>query len=195
MKSYHPGVWVEERPINTRSDQPCVMPVSGQDFNSRLINDQIKTVQRTNIVQARRFSEQPEEAINRYTNRALTTAEIISELMKLAKELRDNNDRHKQLGLGVSEAAFYYAIVQNDSAVMQMGDDVLEKFAVELIAVILSSATIDWSLKESVRATIRSKVRRLLAKYDYTPDREEKAVELVLQLAALLAGNGEGVES
>ena len=154
----------------------------------RLINDQIRSVQRTNIVQARRFSEQLEEAINRYTNRALTTAEIISELVKLAKEMRDNNDRHNQLGLSVSEAAFYDAIVQNDSAVLQMGDDVLKKIAVELVAAIQSSATIDWSLKESVRATMRSKVRRLLAKYDYPPDREERAVELVLQQAELLAG-------
>ena len=154
----------------------------------RLINDQIRTVQRTNIVQARRFSEQLEEAINRYTNRALTTAEIIAELVKLAKEMRDNNDRHNRLGLSVAEAAFYDAIVQNDSAVLQMGDDVLKKIAAELVAAIQSSATIDWSLKESVRATMRSKVRRLLAKYDYPPDHEEKAVELVLQQAELFVG-------
>ena len=156
----------------------------------RLINDQIRTVQRTNIVQARRFSEQLEEAINRYTNRALTTAEIIAELVKLAKEMRDNNDRHNRLGLSVAEAAFYDAIVQNDSAVLQMGDDVLKKIAVELVIAVQSSATIDWSLKESVRATMRSKVRRLLAKYDYPPDHEEKAVELVLQQAELFAQHG-----
>lgn len=157
----------------------------------RLINDQIRTVQRTNIVQARRFSEQLEEAINRYTNRALTTAEIIGELVKLAKEMRENNDRHNQLGLSVAEAAFYDAIVQNDSAVLQMGDDVLKRIAVELVTAVQSSATIDWSLKESVRATMRSKVRRLLAKYDYPPDLEERAVELVLQQAELFASQGD----
>ena len=156
----------------------------------RLINDQIRTIQRTNIVQARRFSEQLDEAINRYTNRALTTAEIISELVKLAKEIRSDNDRHEQLGLSVAEAAFYDAIVQNDSAVLEMGDNTLKKIAVELVAAIQGSVTIDWSLKESVRATMRSKVRRLLAKYDYPPDREEKAVELVLQQAELLASEG-----
>ncbi len=161
----------------------------------RLINDQIRTVQRTNIVQARRFSEQLEEAINRYTNRALSTAEIIAELVKLAKEMRENNDRHNQLGLSVAEAAFYDAIVQNDSAVLQMGDDVLKKIATELVAAIQSSATIDWSLKESVRATMRSKVRRLLAKYDYPPDHEEKAVEMVLQQAELLAAGTGGSTS
>ena len=178
MKSYHPGVWVEELLINTRSDQPGVMSVSGQDFNSRLINDQIKTVQWSNVVHACRFSEQPEEAVNRYTNCALlTTAEIIPELVKLAKELRDSNDRHEQLGLSVAEASFYDAIVQNDSAA-------------RLVTAVQSSATIDWSIKESVRTTMRSKVRRLLAKYDYPPDLEEKAVELVLQQAELFAGSG-----
>ncbi|MCL5446095.1 MAG: type I restriction endonuclease subunit R [Actinobacteria bacterium] len=153
----------------------------------RLINDQIRTIQRTNIVQARKFSEQLDEAIKKYTNRALTTAEIIAELVKLAKEMRDNNDRHNQLGLSVAEAAFYDAIVQNDSAILQMGDDVLKKIAVDLVVAVQQSATIDWSLKESVRATMRSKVRRLLAKYDYPPDHEEKAVELVLQQAELFA--------
>ena len=156
----------------------------------RLINDQIRTIQRTNIVQARKFSEQLDEAIKKYTNRALTTAEIIAELVKLAKEMRDNNDRHNQLGLSVAEAAFYDAIVQNDSAILQMGDDVLKKIAVDLVVAVQQSATIDWSLKESVRATMRSKVRRLLAKYDYPPDHEEKAVELVLQQAELLADSG-----
>lgn len=156
----------------------------------RLINDQIRTVQRTNVVQARRFSELLDEAINRYTNRALTTAEIIAELVKLAKEMRDNNDRHNRLGLSVAEAAFYDAIVQNNSAVLQMGDDILKKIAVDLVAAVQSSATIDWFLKESVRATMRSKIRRLLAKYDYPPDHEEKAVELVLRQAELLAGSG-----
>jgi type I restriction enzyme R subunit len=120
----------------------------------------------------------------------LSTAEIIAELVKLAKEMRDNNDRHNQLGLSVAEAAFYDSIVQNDSAVLQMGDEVLKKIAAELVAAIQSSATIDWSPKESVRATMRSKVRRLLAKYDYPPDHEEKAVELVLQQAELMAGTG-----
>lgn len=158
----------------------------------RLLNDQIRTVQRTNIVQARRFSEQLDEAINRYTNRALTTAEIIAELIRLAKEMRDNNNRHDRLGLSVAEAAFYDAIVQNDAAILQMGDDVLKRIAVDLVVAVQSSASIDWSLKESVRATMRSKVRRLLAKYDYPPDHEEKAIELVLQQAELLASGTSG---
>jgi type I restriction enzyme R subunit len=159
----------------------------------RLINDEIKTVQRTNIVQARKFSEQLEEAINRYTNRSLTTAEIIAELVKLAKEMRDDQKRHEALGLRDDEVGFYDSIVQNDAAVMEMGDETLKKIARELVEAVRSSATIDWNLKESVKAAMRSKVRRLLAKYDYPPDREEKAVELVLQQAELFAQNGTGV--
>jgi type I restriction enzyme R subunit len=153
----------------------------------RLLGDQIKSVQRTNVVQARKFSELLEEAINRYTNRSLTTAEIIAELVKLAKELRDQAQRHEELGLTVAEAAFYDAIVQNDAAVLQMGDDILKKLAHELVDSIRASATIGWNLKESVRATMRTRVRRLLAKYDYPPDLEEKAIELVLEQAAVFA--------
>jgi type I restriction enzyme R subunit len=154
----------------------------------RLINDQIRTVQRTNLVQARKFSEQLEEAINRYTNRTLSTAEIIAELVKLAKELRDDAKRHEALGLREDEIAFYDAIVQNDAAVLEMGDETLKKMAGELVRAVRSSATIDWNLKDSVRAAMRAKVRKLLARYDYPPDHEDKAVELVLQQAELFAG-------
>jgi len=155
----------------------------------RLINDQIRTVQRTNVVQSRRFSEQLDEAINRYTNRALTTAEIVAELVKLAKEMKAQNDRHNKLGLSVAEAAFYDAVVQNDAAILQMGDETLKQISVDLVGAVQQSATIDWSIKESVRAAMRSKVRRLLAKYGYPPDLEERAVELVLEQAELFAHN------
>ncbi|PZS15924.1 MAG: type I restriction endonuclease subunit R, partial [Pseudonocardiales bacterium] len=156
----------------------------------RLLNDQIRTVQRTNVVQARRFSEQLDEAINRYTNRSLTTAEIVAELVKMAKDMKANNDRHSQLGLSVAEAAFYDAVVQNDAAILQMGDEKLKQISVDLVWAVQQSATIDWSLKESVRAAMRSKVRRLLAKHGYPPDLEERAVELILQQAELFATSG-----
>lgn len=156
----------------------------------RLLNDQIRTVQRTNIVQARKFSEQLEEAINRYTNRTLTTAEIIAELVKLAKQMRDDQRRHEELGLREDEVAFYDAIVQNDAAVLELGDEVLKEIARKLVKAVRDSATIDWNLKDSVRATMRSKVRRLLARYDYPPDAEAKAIELVLEQAELFATQG-----
>ncbi len=153
----------------------------------RLLNDQIRTVQRTNLVQARKFSELLDEAINRYTNRSLTTAEIIAELVKLAKQMRDDQQRHDALGLREDEVAFYDAIVQNDAAVLELGDEVLKEIAQKLVKAVRESATIDWNLKDSVRATMRSKVRRLLARYDYPPDAEAKAIELVLEQAELFA--------
>ncbi|QTX04705.1 type I restriction endonuclease subunit R [Agromyces archimandritae] len=153
----------------------------------RLLNDQIRTVQRTNLVQARKFSELLDEAINRYTNRSLTTAEIIAELVKLAKQMRDDQQRHDKLGLREDEVAFYDAIVQNDAAVLELGDEVLKEIAQKLVKAVRESATIDWNLKDSVRATMRTKVRRLLARYDYPPDAEAKAIELVLEQAELFA--------
>lgn len=152
----------------------------------RILNDRIKTISRSNLVQSRKFSEQLEEAINRYTNRSLSTAGIISELVKLAKEMRNQANRHEQLGLSEAEAAFYDAIVQNDVAVLEMGDDTLKRISVDLVHSVRASVTIDWNLKESVRAGMRTKVRRL-ARYGYPPDLEERAVELVLEQAEVLA--------
>lgn len=153
----------------------------------RLLNDQIRSVQRTNLVQARKFSELLDEAINRYTNRSLTTAEIIAELVKLAKQMRDDAKRQDDLGLSAAEVALYDAIAQNDAAVLEMGDATLKKIAVDLVWAVRTSVVIDWDQKESVRASMRSKVRRLLAKYDYPPDAEAKAIELVLEQAELFA--------
>lgn len=156
----------------------------------RLLGDQIRSVQRTNVVQARKFSELLDEAVKKYSNRSLTTAEIIAELVELAKRMRDEQARHGELGLREDEVAFYDAIVQNDAAVLELGDDVLKEIAQKLVKTVRESATIDWNLKDSVRAAMRSKVRRLLAKYDYPPDSEAKAIELVLEQAELFANHG-----
>jgi type I restriction enzyme R subunit len=138
-------------------------------------------------VQSRQFSELLEDAIRRYTNRALTTAEIIGELVKIAKEVRDAGNRGEQLGLSEKELAFYDAVYQNEPAVLDLGDDVLKTIARELVRAVRESASIDWNLKESVRAQLRAKVRRLLTRYDYPPDKEERAIQLVLEQAELLA--------
>ncbi len=153
----------------------------------RLISDQIRTTAKTNLVQSRKFSEQLGEAINRYTNRSLSTAEIIAELVQLAKEMRADQQRGASLGLKDDEVAFYDAILTNDASVLELGDETLKRIARELVVAVRESATIDWSLKESVRASMRSKVRRLLAKFDYPPDAENDAVELVLEQAELMA--------
>jgi len=107
----------------------------------------------------------------------------------MAKEMKAQHDRHHKLGLSVAEAAFYDAVVQNDAAILQMGDETLKQISVDLVRAVQQSATIDWSIKESVRAAMRSKIRRLLAKYGYPPDLEERAVELVLEQAELFAHN------
>jgi len=155
----------------------------------KLINDEIRSVSRTNVIQERKFSEMLESAINRYQNRALTTAEIIAELVAMAKELSDTKGRGEQLQLGDSELAFYDAVCQNDSAVMEIGDETLKTIARELIVAVRESTTIDWSLKESVRTGLRARVRRLLNKYDYPPDRQDRAVELEIEQAERLAND------
>jgi type I restriction enzyme R subunit len=99
----------------------------------------------------------------------------------MAKKMKANNERHNTLGLSVAEAAFYDAGVQNDAAILQMGDEKLKQISIDLVWAVQQSATIDWSLKESVRAAMRSKVRRQLTKHGYPPDLEDRAIELLLQ--------------
>ena len=153
----------------------------------KLINDEIRTTRRTNVVQARKFSELLDSAILKYTNRNLTTAEIIAELVELAKKMRDEKNRGEELGLAHDEIAFYDAVCQNDSAILQMGDDTLKQIAKELVQAVRGSISIDWNLKESVRAGMRAKVKRLLTRYDYPPDKEERAIQLILEQAELVA--------
>ncbi|EQD58745.1 type I site-specific deoxyribonuclease, HsdR, partial [mine drainage metagenome] len=113
--------------------------------------------------------------------------EIIVELVELAKEMKIENDRGATLGLRDDELAFYDAVCQNDSAVMELGDDVLKHIAQELVDVVRANATVDWDKKEQVRASLRRHIRRLLTKYHYPPDKQEAAVHLVMQQAELLA--------
>lgn len=157
----------------------------------RLLKDQIRTITRKNIVKGRKYSELLSDALMKYTNRSLTTAEIISELVKLAKEMRQDHERAEQLGLSEAEIALYDAIIQNDSAILEMGDETLKQIARELVAAIQSSATLDWTLKESVRARMRTKIKRLLAKYKYPPDKREQAVQLVIEQAEHLTAEQE----
>jgi type I restriction enzyme R subunit len=122
-----------------------------------------------------------------YNNRSLTAAEVIAELVELAKEMKTEQDRGETLGLREDELAFYDAVCQNDCAVMQLGDDVLKRIAQELMVVVRANATVDWDKKEQVRASLRRHIRRLLTKYRYPPDKQEAAVRLVMQQAELLA--------
>jgi type I restriction enzyme R subunit len=152
----------------------------------KLLNDEIRTRQKKRLVQSRSFERMLEETIHRYKNRAIETVEVIEELIKLAKELREADKRGEGLGLTEAELAFYEALEVNDSAVMILGDDVLKKIAHELVDQIRKNATIDWTVKESVRAKMRVMVKRILTKYNYPPDKQPKAVATILEQAEIL---------
>ncbi len=153
----------------------------------KLLEGEIKAHSRTNVVKSRAFSEMLDEALNRYRNRAVTTLEVIEELIKLAKRVREDRERGTELGLTPAEVAFYDALADNQSAKDLLGEPILTQMAQELARIIRANATIDWNLRETVRARLRSLVRRLLRKYKYPPDAQEKATETVLKQAELLA--------
>lgn len=152
----------------------------------KLINDEIKARSRKNVVQAKSFTEMLEEAIRKYQNRAIETAQVIEELIGLAKAMRNAQRRGDDLGLTDDEVAFYDALEVNDSAVKVLGDDCLRKIAQELVEAVRRSVTIDWTVRENARAQIRVMVKRILRKYGYPPDMQEKATQTVLEQAEVL---------
>jgi len=152
----------------------------------KLLNDEIKTRMRKNVVQGRSFAEMLEEAIKKYQNRAIGAAEVIQELIKLAKEMREAQKRGANLGLNDDEIAFYDALEVNESAVQLLGDDTLKLIAQELVNSVRRSLTVDWTKRENARAQIRVMVKRILRKYGYPPDLQARATELVLEQATVL---------
>lgn len=152
----------------------------------KLLNDEIKTYSRRNLVQSRSFSEMLENTIIKYQNRTIEAAQIIAELIELAKDLREAHRRGDDLGLSEDELAFYDALEVNDSAVKVLGDETLKIIAAELVESVRSNISIDWTLKDSTRAKIRTIVKRILRKYGYPPDKQEKATQTVLEQAELL---------
>ncbi len=157
----------------------------------KLLNDQIRITERTNIVQSRKFREALEDAMLRYTNRAITTAEMISQLIDLAKSLRDAQRHGEELGLSGDETAFYDALAENRSAREAMQSDTLRLLARKLTEKVKNMPKLDWTHRESVRASLRRDVRRLLAKYGYPPDLAEDATQLILRQAELSTENSE----
>ena len=152
----------------------------------KLIKDEIKTRMRKNVVQARSFAEMLEESIRKYQNRTIEAAQVISELIKLAKEMKEAQKRGEDLGLTEDEIAFYDALEVNDSAVKVLGNETLMIIARELVAAVRRSVTIDWTMRENARAQIRVIVKRILRKYGYPPDKQEKATQTVLEQAEVL---------
>ena len=155
----------------------------------KLLNDQIRSTARSNIVQSRKFREALEDAMARYTNKAISTAEMISRLIDLAKSLRDAQKHGEALGLSSEETAFYDALAENGSAKEAMKSDTLRLMARELTEMVKKMPKLDWTQRESVRADLRRSVRRLLAKYGYPPDLAEDATQLVLRQAELSTGS------
>ncbi len=152
----------------------------------KLLNDEIKARSKRNLVQARLFSQMLEEAIRKYQNRSVETARVIQELIDLAKDMREANARGEKLGFTDEELAFYDALEVNDSAVKILGDETLRMIARELVDTVRKNTSIDWTVKESVRAKLRTMVKRILRKHGYPPDKQEKATQTVLEQAELL---------
>jgi type I restriction enzyme R subunit len=153
----------------------------------KLLRGELPIRRRKNVVQARSFAEMLEQTIRRYQNRAVEAAQVIEELIALAKEMREANERGEALGCSDDEPAFYDALETNDSAVKVLGDDTLRTIAQELVRAVRANVTIDWTLRENVRAQRRVLVKRILRRYGYPPDKQEKATETVLEQAALLS--------
>jgi len=153
----------------------------------KLLSGEIKSRARRNVVQARSFAALLEESIRRYQNRALETAQVIEELIRLAKDMRQASARGENLGLSDDEVAFYDALEVNDSAVKVLGEPTLKDIARELVAAVRKNVAIDWTVRENVRAQLRVIVKRILRKYGYPPDKQEKATQTVLEQAEVLS--------
>ena len=153
----------------------------------KLLQGELATRRRKNVVQARSFSEMLEQSLRRYQNRAIEAAQVIEELIELAREMREASARGEQLGLTEDELAFYDALETNDSAVQVLGDETLRAIARELVQTVRNNVTIDWTLRENVRANLRRHVRRILRRHGYPPDKQEQATLTVLEQAEVLS--------
>lgn len=154
----------------------------------KLLKDEIKKRTKINLVESKKFSEMLEDAIKRYHNGMIDTVEFLEKvLIPFAQQMKEADKRGEKLGLDYREYAFYTALEVNNSAVAILGDDILKHIAQELLKTVRNSTTIDWTIKESVQATLRRNVRRILRKFGYPPDLQEKAVETVITQAKMLA--------
>ncbi|WP_084612729.1 type I restriction endonuclease subunit R [Pseudogulbenkiania sp. MAI-1] len=153
----------------------------------KLLRDEIKARARNNVVQEKKYGDRLLETLRKYHNRAIETAQVIEELIQMAKEFQAVLEREAALGLGQDEIAFYDALANNESAVRELGDETLKKIAIEITEKLRASTTVDWQVRESVRARLRILVRRTLQKWKYPPDQQPDAVELVLKQAESLS--------
>lgn len=153
----------------------------------KLLKGEIQTRRRKNVVLARSFAEMLEQAIRRYQSRSIQAAQVIEELIALAKQMREADRRGEELGLTEDELAFYDALETNDSAVKILGDETLRGIARELVVAVRDNIKIDWTIRENIRANLRVIVKRILRKHNYPPDKQEKATQTVLEQAEVLS--------
>jgi len=155
----------------------------------KLLNDEIKTRQRVNLVQSKKFSEMLDSAVKNYQNNLITSAQIIDAMIQLAKDLKEADRRGEDLGLDFREYAFYSALEVNDTSVAVLGDEILKHIARELVDTVKKNTSIDWTVRENVQAKMRIAVKKILRKHGYPPDMELKATETVIEQAKLMANN------
>jgi len=167
------------------------MPQKNLAFEAlkKLLNDEIRVFSKRNIIQGKSFMDLLDKTIKKYTNKSVEAAQVIEELIELARKVREEKNRGKQQNMTEDELAFYDALEVNDSAVKVLGDETLRKIALELTEMIRDSVTIDWTQRESVQAGIRLKVKKILRKYGYPPDKQEKATMTVIEQAEHIAKN------
>ncbi|HNA22169.1 MAG TPA: DUF3387 domain-containing protein, partial [Agitococcus sp.] len=148
---------------------------------------EIKSRFKSNLSQEKKFSDLLTNVIKRYQNRSIETAQVIEELIDMAKKFQVAASRGESLGLNEDELAFYDALIHNEASVRELGDDILKQIAYELTDNLRKSLTVDWEKRDSVRAKLRLLVKRILRKYKYPPDQQEEAINLVLQQAESLS--------
>jgi type I restriction enzyme R subunit len=153
----------------------------------RLLEDEIKTRFATNVVQEKKFSDLLVNTVRRYQNRAIETAQVMEELCEMARKFKEAAQRGESTGLNEDELAFYDALANNEASVKELGDEVLKKIAFELTESLRKNVSVDWSVRDNVRAKLRLMVKRILRKYKYPPDKQEEAIELVLKQAEILS--------
>jgi len=155
----------------------------------KLLKDDIKAKTRNNVVQERKYGDRLQETLRKYNNRGIETAQVIEELIAMAKQFQAEIERDAALGLNPDEVAFYDALASNESAVRELGDETLKKIAVEITEKLRRSTTVDWQVRESVRAKLRILVRRTLQRYKYPPDKAPAAIELIMEQAEALSNH------
>ena len=153
----------------------------------KLLNDEITSRSKSNIVESKQFSDRLAEAVARYHTNAISTVEVLQELISLARDIREARDRGEEEGLSADEIAFYDALAQNESAVEVMGNDTLKIIAHELLEGLKTNISVDWSRRDSARARMRVLVKRILRRYGFPPDLQDAAIQTVLQQAEALS--------